>query len=81
MATAAGTLRFTQRLLKSAAANRKLGDLCVTPFGVGTYRMGGSENHFEALKGALVTGVSNVIDSSSHYKSETGIGEVLKNVL
>ena len=63
MATAAATAAAVARrgLRLSGLAPRRLGDLSVTPFGIGGYRLEpGNEDHVQAVVSALKNGQCTV---------------------
>ena len=85
-ATKEGTARYAKRHGGhfDASAYRQLGDLTVSAFGFGCYRVGeGHDPHHAAMKSALSEGC-NVIDTSTNYMdggSERLVGSVLTDVI
>lgn len=88
MATAAATKAFVaranQRLGASGGRQRTIGQLSVSPFGLGAYRLAEGDVKSPSLEQCLEDGILNVIDTSSSYSdgaSECRIGDVLADTL
>ena len=88
MATAAATAAFvaraSQRLGASGGRQRTIGQLAVSPFGFGAYRLAEGDVNSPSLQHCLEDGIVNVIDTSSSYSdgaSESRIGDVVADTL